>query len=209
MSNGYSFRSAFNGFNREDVVHYIEYINTNHNNQINQLRSELAAAQNGNPAERADTADEQLLERCRQLEERCMQLEKQLSAATAERDEAVFAASLSQSLAAPSENAEQPSGKLSSCAEDELAAYRRAERVERETRERAAALEQEAKERTEAIYSQIRTVLADALDKTNHAFSQLDGMSDQLSAQLSNLQSVVSSSKQTLENAVAALDTKE
>lgn len=209
MSNGYSFRSAFNGFNREDVVHYIEYINTNHNNQINQLRSELAAAQNEKPSERANTADEQLLERCRQLEERCMQLEEQLSIAAAERDEAVFAASLSQSLAGPSENPEQPAGKLSSCAEDELAAYRRAERVERETRERAAALEQEAKERTEAIYSQIRTVLADALDKTNHAFSQLDGMSAQLSAQLSDLQSVVSNSKQTLENAVAALDTKE
>ena len=37
MSSAYNFRSAFNGFNREDVVHYIEYANSNHNNQLNQL----------------------------------------------------------------------------------------------------------------------------------------------------------------------------
>ena len=35
------FRSAFNGFNREDVVNYIEYLNNSHNNQIAQLRNQL------------------------------------------------------------------------------------------------------------------------------------------------------------------------
>ena len=28
-----NFRSAFNGFNREDVVHYLEYLNSKHQNQ--------------------------------------------------------------------------------------------------------------------------------------------------------------------------------
>ena len=32
-----NFRSAFNGFNRQDVVHYLEYINTKHQDQINSL----------------------------------------------------------------------------------------------------------------------------------------------------------------------------
>ena len=36
-----NFRSAFNGFNREDVVRYIEYINSRHNTEINVLKSEL------------------------------------------------------------------------------------------------------------------------------------------------------------------------
>ena len=46
------FRSAFNGFNREDVVHYIEFSNSRHDAEVNQLkeqlefyRKELAAAQ--------------------------------------------------------------------------------------------------------------------------------------------------------------------
>ena len=35
-----NFRSAFNGFNRQDVVHYLEYINTKHQDQINSLTAE-------------------------------------------------------------------------------------------------------------------------------------------------------------------------
>ena len=35
-----NFRSAFNGFNREDVVHYIEYLNSKHTGAVNQLKSE-------------------------------------------------------------------------------------------------------------------------------------------------------------------------
>ena len=40
MSVPQNFRSAFNGFNREDVVKYIEYINAKHTAQVNQLTSE-------------------------------------------------------------------------------------------------------------------------------------------------------------------------
>ena len=40
MAASQNFRSAFNGFNREDVAHYLEYINTKHTNQINQLTAE-------------------------------------------------------------------------------------------------------------------------------------------------------------------------
>ena len=40
----YNFRSALGGFNRQDVVNYIEYSNAKHNTLVNQLRAELAAA---------------------------------------------------------------------------------------------------------------------------------------------------------------------
>ena len=36
-----NFRSALNGFNREDVVRYIEFINNQHNTQVNQLHTEI------------------------------------------------------------------------------------------------------------------------------------------------------------------------
>ena len=42
MATPQSFRSAFNGFNREDVVHYLEYLNTKHASQLDQLNNEVA-----------------------------------------------------------------------------------------------------------------------------------------------------------------------
>ena len=43
MAAAQRFRSAFNGFNREDVVHYIEYLNNHYTSQIQQLNNQLAA----------------------------------------------------------------------------------------------------------------------------------------------------------------------
>ena len=40
-----NFRSAFNGFKREDVVHYIEYTNNKYNAQIEQLNTQLRNVQ--------------------------------------------------------------------------------------------------------------------------------------------------------------------
>jgi len=39
-----TFRSAFNGFRREDVVRYIEYMNNKHNAQVEQLNNQLQTA---------------------------------------------------------------------------------------------------------------------------------------------------------------------
>ena len=41
MASFQNFRSAFNGFNREDVVRYLEMINNKHNAQVNQLNTEI------------------------------------------------------------------------------------------------------------------------------------------------------------------------
>ena len=40
MAEFQKFRSSLGGFNREDVVHYIEYINNKHAAQLNQLKNE-------------------------------------------------------------------------------------------------------------------------------------------------------------------------
>ena len=101
MSAPQTFRSAFNGFNREDVVHYLEYINTKYQNQIDQLTAEnqelQAAAQRrplvdqddlreylqAQPSEELDAAKA----RCEELtalldaeKARCQELEQQLAA---------------------------------------------------------------------------------------------------------------------------------
>ena len=81
------FRSAFNGFNREDVVHYIEQVNAKHNAEISRLNSDIQYLQEqlnmeGNYSDLAGNGnlDQQLQEQA----ERIAELEAQLAAATAE-----------------------------------------------------------------------------------------------------------------------------
>jgi len=118
------FRSAFNGFNREDVVHYIEYLNNQHRSQIEQLNSQLQAAlAKSAPAEDTD-------------------LRTQLEAAQARITE------LEELLAqAPQEAAAEPEAPVATIVpnvEAELEAYRRAERTERVARERAQQIYEQA-----------------------------------------------------------------
>ena len=112
-----NFRSAFNGFNREDVVHYIEYINSRHNTEVNQLKSEL-----------------DMLRTQQQESPDVSALEEELAALRIERDELlVKIAQLEEQVTAPAPAA--PTAAFS--AEQELETYRRAERTERLARERA------------------------------------------------------------------------
>ena len=68
MAEVHNFRSAFNGFNREDVVRYITYINNRHHDQVNQLNSEKRALAEELAALRAKEPAEDLTEVVAQLE---------------------------------------------------------------------------------------------------------------------------------------------
>ena len=194
MSASYNFRTAFNGFNREDVVHYIEYINSKHTTQMNQLRTDLTAAQQENAALKSqpqhdpalDEQIEQLQARIAQLEEEFLaaqiaktDLETQLADMTSQRDDA-----LNQQAQVQRRN------------DEELEVYRRAERVERQ-----------AKERTEAMYQKANNVLADATSKVDNASAQINGIADQVAAQLAVLQQAVTGSKTALKDAATTLYT--
>ena len=114
-----NFRGAVGGFNREDVVRYIEYINNKHSSQINQLNTEMQALQEELAQLRGQT------DLSAQLEEanaRIAQLEQ-------ERD--ALAAQVEQMADRP-----QTDG--------ELEAYRRAERAERIAADRVAQLYNQA-----------------------------------------------------------------
>ena len=67
------FRSAFNGFNREDVVNYIEYLNNHYTAQLEQLNNQLKDAKGCVSADTVADLQAQLdaaLQRCTQLEEK-------------------------------------------------------------------------------------------------------------------------------------------
>lgn len=111
------FRSAFNGFNREDVVRYLEFIKNKHAAKMAQLNNELDALRARQEAEKTDRQEvlqkrvDTLTEENRTLRQRIAELEDAGKQAEAPRD--------------VSANVQ------------ELEAYRRAERVERLARERA------------------------------------------------------------------------
>ena len=110
MEPTHRFRSALSGFNRQDVVQYIEYLNAKHTAQLNQLNSEIEflRQQLDRQAPQQDTA---VIE---ELEARCAQLEQ-------ERDAAL-------------------EGQAKTPTEAELEAYRRAERSEQIYRQATATL---------------------------------------------------------------------
>ena len=72
MATPQRFRSAFNGFNREDVVNYIEYLNNRYTAQLDQLNNQLQDSQGAVSADIVAGLQAQLdaaLLRCSELEE--------------------------------------------------------------------------------------------------------------------------------------------
>lgn len=63
------FRSALYGFNREDVVRYIEYLNHQHASKVEQLTNQLQAAQARSNTAALQAQLDAALEKCKALEE--------------------------------------------------------------------------------------------------------------------------------------------
>ena len=193
-----TFRSALNGFNREDVVSYIEYLNTAHAAELNQLNSELNFFRDRQPldyipetytedAGQQNDVIEQQAARIRELFDRCRELEAKLAAAEeakvqaeeakAQAEEKLQAALSKQTIVQTRTN-------------DELEAYRRAERMERLTKERA-----------EQLYQQANGALAEATIRIDEAAGQIGQMSDRVMEQLAMLQNAVSGTKEAMKDA--------
>ena len=69
MAQLHHFRSALNGFNRQDVVNYIEYLNNQHNTQVQQLKNELQLAGEKKADSDLQAQLDAALARCQELEE--------------------------------------------------------------------------------------------------------------------------------------------
>lgn len=183
-----NFRSAFRGFNRDDVVHYLEYLNNKHKTEMNQLlserdslRSDLEAASHQPQA--TVTTDEGLAAKCAELTQQLEQLRSinaQLEARCAELE------NKQTPVQAPVMFAAQP--------DQELEAYRRAERVERT-----------AKERADQVSRQTDSLLASAAAQVDSLTEQMAQAADQFSQQLEQLQQTAANSTAALRDASATL----
>ena len=173
-----NFRTAFNGFNREDVVCYLEYLKSRHASEVNQLKSEAESLR----AKLDAFCDRQLEKRdCSGLEEENAALRQRIQELEQERD------ALAAQLAQQQEPADYPA--------QELEAYRRAERTEREARERA-----------DQVYRRTSLVLNNAAEKLDCVTSQVSPLADSVLEQIRLLEAGVGATRQSLQDAVSVLE---
>lgn len=209
MSTPQKFRTALNGFNREDVASYLEYLTGKYTAQINQLTSEadFLRAKLDN-LQSAGTDDSALAQECTQLraelEESRNQyadlqnaydaLKEQFDALQAQK--VTMAQELDDARKVPVLPAAVPVAAPACSAAEELEIYRRAERTERMARERA-----------DLIYRQTNGILNEASVRVNEMADQVIPIADQILMQLSQLQATVGSTKQSLQDAVVIINT--
>lgn len=157
MAEKNTFRSALNGFNREDVVHYIEYLNSKHTAQINQLESENAELRSKLESIQAQpvAAENEDASPCPD----CAQLQQQLDAALAEIEELKNV----------------PEGDVTA---QELEAYRRAEKAERAAKERSSQIYRQAT----ATLAQATAQVDDAAGKVQELVDRVTGQITDLQA---------------------------
>lgn len=196
MAAGHNFRNAFYGFNREDVVKYIEFITSKHNAMVNQLNSEKQALADEimqlRNHDELNTKIAQLEEANAQWAEKYADLEKQMAAEKAAAD-AELEAKLAE-VTAQRDEAIAAQNSAKTIADEELEAYRRAERAERV-----------AKERADLIYQQATGTLAQATTQVDEAAASFCSIAEQVSAQLAQMQQAVEGSKQALADATATM----
>ncbi|MDY4489770.1 MAG: hypothetical protein SPE19_04495 [Candidatus Faecousia sp.] len=181
-----NFRSALNGFNREDVVQYLEFLNNKHNAQVKQLVSDGEfLRQQLEAASKADHTRE-----LEELKARCQELERQLSEVQSEK------AALEQRCGALQQALDEVRAQPQAVSQTdrELEAYRRAERAERLARERAG-----------MICRQANGVLAQATAKVDDASGRIGDLSAKITAQLEQLCRAVDGSRLTLQDAADAM----
>ena len=179
----HNFRTAFNGFHKEDVVRYLEYINNKHQNQVNQLNTELEELRAQQP--KGDVSDATIWQL--RADNGALQAENQELRAQNQALEsrcAELAAQLENAQAAPEDNRQ------------ELDAYRQAERIQKE-----------AQEQVELLYFQANHILSQANARLDHAAGDLTQLTDAVMGQITQLQMAVATGKQALQDASSILST--
>ncbi len=208
-----SFRSALNGFNRTDVVQFIQRQTVEHEKAMRLLREEnarlkqAAAAPAGN-AEQLTKEKQALEASLAESVAMCSALQEQIAALTAENQElkdslatALAEAEAAKVTEAPAPSLDRPiappagmATAPSSFDEMELAAYRRAEQTERMARERAAA----SSERIQSVYRQAETKMNMTASDMNLLMDNLRNNCDQMQALMETARNILAESADSL-----------
>ena len=225
MAEHQNFRTALAGFNREDVVRYIEYLNTTHAAEIAQLNSELEylRSREMSAAEANITAEEAVEAEDRELrdmliagidndksEERAEieMLEAELEEKTAEvellKAEAETKTAEIETLKAELQAKDEEVSALKALNQDlqnQQAANADLAEKELAVYRRAERVERKAKERADLVYYRVNGTLSEATGKVEDAAKLIGEMTERVTAQLNELQTAVTGSKAALQDA--------
>ena len=198
MAEMQNFRTAFNGFHREDVVRYIEELNTKHKAEVNRLKSDLKYLQEkldeaesapavlpAAPVRPSNASTEALERELALAQEAARAAEARLIEQMAENKR--LQTLLDATLAHQTDSRARQQ-------EIELDTYRRAERVEREARSRAG-----------IVYEQVTAAIGDATARVEETAEQIAALSDASMKHLKQLQLAISGSKQILRDTAATI----
>ena len=206
MNEPQTFRSAFNGFHREDVVNHIAYMSNKHETQVNQLRSEADALRTELAALREQMDQDTVRQdRTAELEQTIADRDAELSSVREELDaanqllneQAEQLAALREELEEAREAAAKPAAIEKSANHwDELRAYRRAETAERQ-----------AKERVNDLYDSATNALRTAGSTLGSANASFEELAEKFRADLVALMETIDSGRTALGTAADTLDT--
>ena len=143
MSDVSRFRSAINGFNRTDVVNYVESISVEHQKQLRQLQNELAQlrAENETLSAEKDTLAGKISELEAELEATKTDLAAEQEARKHAEDEALELLERVPAEELPGDDTESEPDSPEAEPDSELAAYRRAALTEQNAAARARRLQ--------------------------------------------------------------------
>ena len=205
MTEPQTFRSAFNGFHREDVVNHIAFMTTKHESALKELRSENESLRTELEELRSRLdEDSAAQDRAADLQKGLEEKENELASAREElemanqllNEQAEQMAALREELEEAKEATAKTPIEKSANHWDELRAYRRAETAERQ-----------AKERVNVLYDSANNALRGAgstLADTNAAFERL---AEKFRSDLVELMNAIDTGKSALGAAADTLDT--
>lgn len=188
MNENVNFRTALHGFNRDDVVAYIEQVSLDHEKEVRALQDAnarlLAELDGNNAAEIRKELDEERSQ-SDQLSARCAELFNENKALKEEieqlRSAPPAAAEPVSPLDAPIAPVDaEPAASEKDYEAMELAAYRRAEVAERLAKERAA-----------KVYEQLDSVFADANEQMAANDTDLSRLTESLRLNIAQLQDIL------------------
>lgn len=172
-----NFRTAFHGFNREDVVRFLESATARHTAEVNQLRDDVVRLEKELSALRERQAPEASTEELEALRGENARLKAQV-----------------EELEAQLTEPEAPAGDQTNWKDEELAAYRRAETVERQARNRAAQMHH----RVNGLIADLAARMEGSKAEMTTAAEALGQALDQLQAALDGGQDVLTQGAVTL-----------
>lgn len=232
METPQNFRSAFNGFNRDDVVDYISYLTTKHETETDEMRSEIenltrelgevqnsvadsdlqqamadlqqAVEERDSRIEEAAGENENLRRNNAEQMELLEELQKQVNEQREELEK------LHEQLHAEHTHCEQlqldlEQAKQFTHSDDSEPVEKHSWNEELNAYRRAESTERRARERVARMYDNANGVLADATAKVDASSVNLAQLADQFQQDLDLFRAAISDGGQALADAVVSL----